>query len=134
MRTALEQEVFEVAGWFGENYITNSVPPTRLTYAEAVELVNKRQNIEPLQHGQDIGRFHEKVLLDYFEGIPIFITHYPSHLKPFYMKRDHDDNALNFDLIARVGGELCGGSLREDDYDTLKSRLEQMGRLESLQW
>ncbi|KAI1292316.1 putative asparagine--tRNA ligase, mitochondrial [Halotydeus destructor] len=105
----------------------------RLTYDEAVDLVNKQQSLDPLEHGRDIGAYHEKVLLDYFEGIPLFITHYPSALKPFYMKRD-GDRALCFDLIVRNGGEICGGSLREDNYDLLRERVEAIDALENLKW
>ena len=42
--------------------------------------------------------------------------------------------ALNFDLIAPTGGEICGGSLREDSYDILYNRIKHMENLESLNW
>ena len=105
----------------------------RLTYEEAIDIINKTQKIEVVNIGDDIGRHHEKFLLDYFEGIPIFITHYPTSLKPFYMKEE-DGKALCFDLIVRTGGELCGGSLREDSLEILTNRLALLGRMDSLKW
>lgn len=97
----------------------------RLTYDEAVELLNKIQKITPLEYGQDIGAFHEKALLDYFEGIPLFITHYPANLKAFYMKRDGDKVRLlrervntyvakivSSGTVLRLDCKKCRGNLR----------------------
>lgn len=64
--------------------------------------------------------YKKKKLLEYCDNIPIFITNYPKELKPFYMKCDQDDKEVFcFDLIAPIGGEICGGSLREDSFDKL---------------
>lgn len=90
-------------------------------------------NSDPLCHGQDLKRFHEQLLTDYFEGYPIFVTNYPSELKPFYMKRD-GDKALGFDLIIPIGGEIAGGSLREDSYGLLKERIENLKQRDNLDW
>lgn len=106
----------------------------RMTYEEALKIISKKEiNADALVWGDDLKRFHEQVLTDYFEGYPIFITNYPSELKPFYMKRD-ERTALCFDLICPTGGEVAGGSLREDDADVLQSRIEKMGQKESLDW
>lgn len=105
-----------------------------MTYDDALQICNKANvNSEPLRHGQDLKRFHEQILTDYFEGYPIFITHYPSDLKPFYMKAE-GDRALCFDLIAPIGGEIAGGSLREDNYDLLKQRIENLKDSDNLNW
>jgi asparaginyl-tRNA synthetase len=105
-----------------------------MTYDDALSLLNKANlNSEPLLHGQDLKRFHEQVLTDHFEGYPIFVTHFPSNLRPFYMKQK-GDRALCFDLILPIGGEVAGGSLREDNYEILTQRIESMGQAENLKW
>lgn len=119
------------------NFPVLSVPlisRRRLTYDDALKIIGKANvNADALVHGEDLKRFHEQFLTDYFEGYPIFITHYPSHLRPFYMKRE-GDRALCFDLIIPIGGEVAGGSLREDSYSLLKERIENMGQGQSLDW
>ncbi|RWS05476.1 putative asparagine--tRNA ligase-like protein [Dinothrombium tinctorium] len=105
----------------------------RITYDEAVELINKIQKNEEMKYGDDMGSYHEKVLMEYFDFIPVFVTHFPVSLKPFYMKQVNG-KALCFDLICNTGGEVCGGSLREDDYSLLKERIEEMENPESFKW
>ena len=75
------------------------------------------------EYGLDISSEIEKRLTDKYG--PVFITHYPKELKPFYMKKE-GDYALCFDLIFPVVGELVGGSQREDDYDTLIAGMDKM--------
>lgn len=134
-KCAADIELLGKVNKYADGHRLLSAKYIRLRYHEAIALINQRQQLSPIVDGHDISRYHEQVLLDYFEQIPIFISHWPSALKPFYMKRDTtSDLALNFDLLAPIGGEICGGSLREDDYDTLRCRLEQMQRVESLGW
>ncbi len=60
----------------------------------------------------------------------MFITHYPTSLKPFYMQpaKDRDDVVLCADLIAPEGyGEIIGGSERVHDMDLLEERLKEHG-------
>lgn len=100
-------------------------PYIRLPYSEALEILrNKTDFSGSTEYGSDIGRTQERMLLDYCDNVPIFITNYPKHLKPFYMKCDaNDKEAQCFDLIAPHGGEICGGSLREDSLEKLESNL-----------
>jgi asparaginyl-tRNA synthetase len=87
--------------------------------------------------GEDISTELEKKLTDKYG--PIFVTHYPKELKPFYMKKD-DKVAYCFDLIFPEVGELIGGSEREEDYQKLEEQmvgmdLEKMGwYLKSREW
>lgn len=75
-----------------------------------------------IQHGHDISSDKEKEIVAHY-GAPVFITHYPKDLKPFYMATE-GEYALCFDLIFPEVGELIGGSVREPDYKTLVRRME----------
>lgn len=57
-------------------------------------------------------------------NVPVFVTHFPFALKPFYMKTDSENRALCFDLLMPVCGEVAGGSLREDSLDKLVANIE----------
>lgn len=70
-----------------------------------------------LKFGDDVSSELEKKIVSKYEA-PVFITHWPKDLKPFYMKKG-DKFAECFDLIFPEVGELIGGSQREDDYDRL---------------
>ncbi len=78
-----------------------------------------------LTFGQDVSSEIEKALIDKYK-VPVYITHWPKDMKPFYMKKD-DTYAYCFDLIFPEVGELIGGSEREDSYDILKSSMEKCG-------
>jgi asparaginyl-tRNA synthetase len=110
-------------------------PYPRITYDEAIaRLAAKGMNVG---WGDDFGGDEETALSEGFDR-PVMIHRYPSSVKPFYMKRDpsRPDVALCVDMIAPEGhGEIIGGSQREDDYETLRSRIEAEGLpLEPLNW
>jgi len=63
---------------------------------------------------------------------PMFVTHYPEHTMPFYMKRS-GSNTLNFDLLLPEMGEVVGGSVREEDHDLLANRIADNG-IKGLDW
>jgi len=101
------------------------VPFPRLTYHEAIDRL--RSKSVAVKDGQDLGAEEETELSKMFDQ-PVFITHYPARIKAFYMQPDPNDPklVLNNDLLAPEGyGEIIGGSQRIDDYDLLKSRIEQ---------
>lgn len=108
-------------------------PYVRMNYREALDILGNRVRDfhGSTKYGCDIGRAHERKLLEYCDNVPIFITNYPKQLKPFYMKCDEKDvgenqEALCFDLIVPQGGELCGGSLREDNLEKLMLNLDKL--------
>lgn len=90
----------------------------KLKYADVCQMFK-------LKWGEDIGSDIEKKIIDKFK-VPVFITHWPKDLKPFYMKKE-GDVALCFDLIFPEVGELIGGSAREDSYEVLKEEMEKSG-------
>jgi asparaginyl-tRNA synthetase len=79
--------------------------------------------------GKDLGGSDETIISQMHEK-PVFVTHYPKQAKAFYMKTDRENEkvVLNFDLLAPAGfGEIIGGSVREDDYDLLVTRIKEQG-------
>lgn len=111
-------------------------PFPRISYDDAIKFLHEK-GFDDIQWGDDFGSPHETAIAESYEK-PVFITHYPTSLKPFYMQPapDREDVVLCADLIAPEGyGEIIGGSERIHDYDLLKQRLEEHGLpLESYEW
>ncbi|OOE04684.1 asparagine--tRNA ligase [Anoxybacillus kestanbolensis] len=107
--------------------LENVKPPfARITYDEAIQLLHEK-GFDDIQWGDDFGAPHETAIAESFDK-PVFITHYPTTLKPFYMQPDPNrpEVVLCADLIAPEGyGEIIGGSERIHDYNLLKQRLEE---------
>jgi len=83
--------------------------------------------------GDDISSEIEQKIVSHY-GVPVFVTHYPKELKPFYMKKG-EFVADCFDLIFPVVGEIIGGSQREEDYQTLKTEMERSELdIDKMQW
>jgi asparaginyl-tRNA synthetase len=106
--------------------------------------------------GQDLGSEHEKLLIKYFGwkmlsdeeqkdriknkqefGAFVFVTHWPLHIKSFYMKQcdDGSDECESFDLLAPRVGELFGGSMREWRFEKLTKEIERRKmNITPIQW
>ncbi|MGK9367960.1 asparagine--tRNA ligase [Melioribacter sp. Ez-97] len=100
-------------------------PFPRITYDEAVEILKK--NGVDFKWGDDFGGADETIISEQFDR-PVMVHRYPAEVKAFYMKRDPENPklALAVDVLAPEGyGEIIGGSQREDDYDTLISRIKE---------
>lgn len=100
-------------------------PLPRISYDEAVDILMKNQ-IE-FEYGNDLGGTDETVISNQFDR-PVMVHRYPAEVKAFYMKRDpqNDKFALAVDVLAPEGyGEIIGGSQREDNYETLLSRIKE---------
>ena len=112
-----------------------SPPFPRITYDEAVELLQKKGF--DTKWGDDFGGDEETAISEEFEK-PVFVMDYPKKIKAFYMKEHPERPELVkcADLIAPEGyGEIIGGSQREDDYDKLLARIEEFGLpVEHYQW
>jgi asparaginyl-tRNA synthetase len=101
-------------------------PFPRITYDDAIKFLHEKGFTE-IKWGDDFGAPHETAIAESFDK-PVFITHYPTSLKPFYMQPDvdRDDVVLCADLIAPEGyGEIIGGSERIHDAELLKQRLDE---------
>ncbi|EJN3175336.1 asparagine--tRNA ligase [Listeria monocytogenes] len=100
-------------------------PFPRITYTEAIERLHEL-GFDDIVWGDDFGAPHETAIADSFEK-PVFITHYPKAIKPFYMPEDpeNDQVVLCADMIAPEGyGEIIGGSERIHDLETVQARME----------
>lgn len=101
-------------------------PFPRISYDDAITFLHEK-GFEDIQWGDDFGAPHETAIAEHYDK-PVFITHYPIGIKPFYMQPhpERDDVVLCADLIAPEGyGEIIGGSERIHDYDLLKQRLAE---------
>ncbi len=112
----------------------------RLKYDEAAEMLlawkAEGRYESDFQPGDDFGAPDETMLGEHY-GCPVAITHWPTEIKAFYMKRDPEDEGkvLGVDIIAPLAGEIVGGAIREDDHDLLLGRiLEHELPQEEFQW
>ena len=102
----------------------------RITYTDAIkELEKNNDNFEyPVHWGTDIQTEHERYLSEKIFGKPVFVTDYPKEIKAFYMKQNPDGKTVAAtDLLVPGIGEIIGGSQREDDFEKLDKRLEELG-------
>ncbi len=100
-------------------------PFPRISYDEAVELLNK-DGLE-FKWGDDFGAPHEVALGEHFEK-PVFVYHYPTACKAFYMEAhpSRPEVCLSVDLLAPEGyGEIIGGGQRTASYELLEQRLKE---------
>ncbi|MGF7532846.1 asparagine--tRNA ligase [Bacillus mexicanus] len=103
-------------------------PFPRITYDEAIDFL-KEKGFDDIEWGDDFGAPHETAIAEHYDK-PVFITRYPTALKPFYMQpaADREDVVLCADLIAPEGyGEIIGGSERIHDMELLEARLKEHG-------
>lgn len=110
-------------------------PFPRITYSEAVDILHEHDH--DFEWGNDFGAPDEQLISEQYDK-PVMVHRYPAEVKAFYMKRDPEDNrlALGVDMLAPEGyGEIIGGGQREDDYDTLVSRIKEHDLpLDPFQW
>ncbi len=110
----------------------------KVTYTEAMEILEKNNdNFEyKVSWGVDIQTEHERYLAETYFKKPVFVTDYPKDIKAFYMRMNDDNKTVAaVDLLMAGIGELVGGSQREERYDMLVKRIEDMGlEVEDYSW
>lgn len=102
----------------------------RVTYTEAIDILEKsgRKFEFPVKWGIDLQSEHERYLAEEYFKKPVFVTDYPKDIKAFYMKLNEDGKTVRaMDLLAPGIGEIIGGSQREDNYDLLVKRMDDLG-------
>ena len=101
-----------------------------VTYTEAIEILEKNNdNFDyKVYWGCDLQTEHERYLTEKVFKRPVFVTDYPKEIKAFYMKLNEDGKTVAaMDCLVPGIGEIIGGSQREDDYDKLVGRMEELG-------
>lgn len=105
-----------------------ATPFPRITYDDAIVFL-KEQGFDDIEWGEDFGSPHETAIANHYD-LPVFITNYPTKIKPFYMQPNpkNEDTVLCADLIAPEGyGEIIGGSERINDLDLMEQRINEYG-------
>lgn len=110
----------------------------RMTYTQAIDILEKAdvKFDNKVSWGMDLNSEHERYLCEEVINGPVFLTDYPKDIKAFYMRVNDDNKTVAAcDLLVPGVGELVGGSQREERYDILNQRMDEMhmGK-ESLQW
>lgn len=105
----------------------------RITYSEAVDILKnstpaKKGKFQyPVEWGIDLQSEHERYLVEKHFKKPVILTNYPKEIKAFYMKLNEDEKTVRaMDVLFPGIGEIIGGSQREEDFDKLLKRMEEM--------
>ena len=122
------------------NHVLNT-PFKRMTYTEGVELLKEavvkghKFEYDKIEWGMDLQSEHERYLTEEIVKGPMFLTDFPKEIKAFYMKQNPDGKTVAAcDLLVPGVGEICGGSQREENYEILKNKMEELGNAEGLEW
>ena len=102
----------------------------RITYTDAIENLKKHNDKFEFKvsWGIDLQTEHERYLTEKVYKRPVFVTDYPKDIKAFYMKQNPDGKTVAaVDCLVPGIGEIIGGSQREDDYEKLATRMEELG-------
>ena len=102
----------------------------RITYTEAIERLKKpgKKFEFPVQWGSDLQSEHERYITEEMYKKPVFVIDYPKEIKPFYMRLNENKKTVAaMDLLVPGVGEIIGGSQREERFDVLEKRIEEMG-------
>ena len=101
----------------------------RLGYTEAIEILEKsgKKFDFPVKWGIDLQSEHERYLVENHFKKPVILTDYPKDIKAFYMKQNEDGKTVRaMDVLFPKIGEIIGGSEREENYDKLMQRVQEL--------
>jgi asparaginyl-tRNA synthetase len=101
----------------------------RLDYTDGVEIL-KKSGVKfeyPVFWGADLQAEHERYLVEQHFKKPVILTNYPKEIKAFYMKQNDDGKTVRaMDVLFPAIGEIIGGSQREENFDKLNARIEEL--------
>ncbi len=101
----------------------------RLTYSEGVKILEESgHKFEfPVYWGADLQSEHERFLVEEHFKRPVILTDYPKEIKAFYMKQNEDGKTVRaMDVLFPKIGEIIGGSEREESFEKLNARIEEL--------
>ena len=106
----------------------------RLPYTEAIDVLKNSNPYKkgkfqyPVDWGTDLQSEHERYLVEKHFKKPVILINYPKEIKSFYMKQNDDGKTVSaMDVLFPGIGEIIGGSQREENYDKLVKRMDEMG-------
>ncbi len=109
-----------------------------LEYAEGVKILEQHKDKfeYPVFFGCDLQTEHERFLTEEVMKKPVFLINYPKEIKAFYMRQNDDGRTVAaMDMLVPGIGELIGGSQREERYDVLLARINELGlNAEDYEW
>jgi asparaginyl-tRNA synthetase len=114
----------------------------RLSYTEAIDILrnstpNKKKKFQFLidQWGADLQSEHERFLVEKHFKKPVILYNYPAEIKSFYMRQNEDGKTVAaMDVLFPGIGEIIGGSQREERYDRILKRVNELGLPEKDLW
>jgi asparaginyl-tRNA synthetase len=114
----------------------------RLTYTEAIDILrnsnpNKKKKFQFLidQWGADLQSEHERYLVEKHFKKPVILYNYPKEIKSFYMRQNDDGKTVAaMDVLFPGIGEIIGGSQREERFDLLMKRVQELNLPEKDLW
>ncbi len=114
----------------------------KLSYTEAIEILknstpNKKKKFKYLieNWGVDLQSEHERYLVEKHFKKPVILYNYPKEIKAFYMRQNEDDKTVAaMDVLFPGIGEIIGGSQREERYDRLLKRIQELNLPEKELW
>jgi len=104
----------------------------RLPYTEGIKILEQaiaagRKFEFPVYWGCDLASEHERYLVEEHFKKPVIMIDYPKEIKAFYMKQNADGRTVQgTDVLFPQIGEIIGGSVREENYDKLMARIEEL--------
>lgn len=110
------------------NVVSNEF--AHVTYTDAIEILKKNNDKfnYKVEWGSDLQTEHERYLTETVFKRPVMVTDYPKEIKAFYMKLNDDKKTVAaVDVLVPGIGEIIGGSQREENYDVLLSRMQELG-------
>ncbi|HEY0742062.1 MAG TPA: asparagine--tRNA ligase [Chryseosolibacter sp.] len=114
----------------------------RLSYTEAIDILknstpNKKKKFQYLidEWGVDLQSEHERFLVEKHFKKPVILYNYPAAIKAFYMRQNDDGKTVAaMDVLFPGIGEIIGGSQREERYERLLKRVNELGLPEKELW
>jgi asparaginyl-tRNA synthetase len=114
----------------------------KLSYTEAIEILknsapNKKKKFQYLieNWGVDLQSEHERFLVEKHFKKPVILYNYPKDIKAFYMRQNEDGKTVAaMDVLFPGIGEIIGGSQREERYNNLLKRIQEMKLPEKELW